>query len=76
MIPGRIPWCGRGSFLLFNGIGFTNRPATIALSKTRLHKGNRYFSHLIIVWTARNGSHHKLVMNWRYSRPNHIWWWN
>jgi hypothetical protein len=67
---------GHGSFLLFNGLGFSNRPATIALSRVHVHKGRRYFAHLIIVWTASNHKHHKLVMNWRYNKTEHLWGWN
>jgi hypothetical protein len=66
---------GRGSFLLFTGFGFQNRPATIALSAVLRHKGQRYFSHLIIVWTSRNGRHHKLIFNWRHDATMHIWLW-
>jgi hypothetical protein len=67
---------GHGSFLLFNGFGFNNRPATITLSRVRLHKGRRYFSHLIIVWRAANGRHHKLAMNWRYNKAEHLRLWS
>jgi hypothetical protein len=57
---------GRGTHLRFNGIGFTPQPATITLSQVRSHRGNRYFSHLVIRWTTRNGQHHKEVLNWRH----------
>ncbi|HUB40369.1 MAG TPA: hypothetical protein VMA72_16085 [Streptosporangiaceae bacterium] len=67
---------GHGSYLQFNGIGFNNRPATIALSRVRLHKKHRYFSHLIIVWKGRNSKHHRLVMNWRYNKTERLWGWN
>ena len=67
---------GHGSFLLFNGLGFSNRPATITLSGVRLHKSRRYFSHLIIVWTGSDRRHHKLVMNWRFNKTEHLWGWN
>lgn len=67
---------GRGSFLLFTGFGFKNRPATIALSRVRLHKGRHYFSHLIIVWISGNGRHHKLVFNWRHNATTHTWGWS
>jgi hypothetical protein len=67
---------GHGSFLLFNGFGFSNRPARITLSRVRLHRGRRYFSHLLIVWTGKNGKHHKLVMNWRHNKTEHLWLWD
>jgi hypothetical protein len=71
----RLSASGHGSFLLFTGFGFQDRPATIALSNVLRHNGQRYFSHLIIVWTSQNGSHHKLVFNWRHNATMHIWLW-
>jgi hypothetical protein len=66
---------GHGSFLLFTGFGFKNRPATVALSRVRRHRGRHYFSHLTIVWTSKNGKHHRLVSNWRYNATMHLWGW-
>lgn len=71
----RLSASGHGSFLLFTGVGFQRRPATSSLSRVRRHNGHRYFSHLIIVWTSRNGAHHKLVFNWRHDAAMHIWLW-
>lgn len=71
----RLSAAGHGSFLLFTGVGFRRRPATISLSRVRRHNGHRYFSHLVIVWTSTNGAHHKLIFNWRHDAAMHIWLW-
>jgi hypothetical protein len=64
---------GRGKHLLFNGLGFTPQPATITLSRVRLHNGHRYFSHLIIKWTTRNGIRHHEIFNWKHVKLGWFW---
>jgi hypothetical protein len=64
---------GHGKHLLFNGIGFTPQRATITLSRVRLHNGHRYFSHLIIKWTTKNGTHHRQIYNWKHLKLGWFW---
>lgn len=56
---------GHGLHLLFTG---TYQKATIDLSGVRTHKGQRYFSHLVMRWTTKNGRHHTETLNWRYDK--------
>jgi hypothetical protein len=58
---------GHGLHLLFTGTGFKDQKATIDLSRVRSHKGQRYFSHLVMRWTT-NGRHHTETLNWRYDK--------
>jgi hypothetical protein len=60
---------GHGLHLLFTGTGFKDQKATIVLSDVRTHKGQRYFSHLVMRWTTKNGKHHTETLNWRYDKP-------
>jgi hypothetical protein len=69
---GRSTATGRGQHLQFNGTGFTPQPATITLSKVRVHDGHRYFSHMVIRSTTMNGHHHTETLNWRHD--NHVGW--
>jgi len=64
---------GHGVHLQFNGIGFTGQPAIISLSRVRTHHGRRYFSHLVMRWTTRNGQHHQEVFNWRHADRTWLW---
>jgi hypothetical protein len=59
---------GHGLHLLFTGMGIKTQKATIALSDVRTHHGQRYFSHLVMRWTTRNGKHHKETLNWRLDK--------
>lgn len=65
---------GRGKHLMFNGLGFTPQPATITLSRVRVHDGRKYFAHLVINWTTRSGRHHREVYNWKHLM-NLGWYW-
>jgi hypothetical protein len=56
---------GHGKWLVFNGFGFTTRPATITLSEVKFHNGHRYFSHMVINWVTRSGTHKRAILNWR-----------
>lgn len=59
---------GHGLHLLFTGTGVRNQKATIALSRVRTHNGQRYFSHLVMRWTTKNGKHHTETLNWRHDQ--------
>jgi hypothetical protein len=59
---------GHGLHLLFTGTGFRDQHATISLSRVRLHRGRRYFSHLVMRWTTKHGKHHTETLNWRYDK--------
>jgi hypothetical protein len=64
---------GHATILIFNGTGFTGYRGTISLSDVRLHRGHRYFSHLVMNWKTPNGRHHQEVLNWR--RDGTFWIW-
>jgi hypothetical protein len=64
---------GHATILTFNGFHLIPHPGTIALSDVRRHLGRRYFSHLVMNWTTRNGRHHREVLNWR--RASGFWLW-
>jgi hypothetical protein len=64
---------GHATILIFNGLGFTPHGGTISLSDVRRHLGRRYFSHLVMNWTTRNGRHHRETLNWRRDGPFWIW---
>jgi hypothetical protein len=64
---------GDGKHLMFNGTGFTPQPATITLSRVRVHDGRKYFAHLVIKWTTKHGSHHQETYNWKHT--NLGWYW-
>jgi len=64
---------GHGTILIFNGFGFTPHPGTIYLSAARTHSGHRYFSHLVMKWTTRNGTHHKETLNWKHNGTFWLW---
>ena len=59
---------GHGLHLLFTGTGVKDQKATIDLSGVRFHKGQRYFSHLVMRWTTKNGKHHTETLNWRFDK--------
>ena len=59
---------GRGLHLLFTGTSVKNQKATIVLSAVRTHKGQRYFSHLVMRWTTKNGKRHTETLNWRLDK--------
>jgi hypothetical protein len=59
---------GHGLHLLFTGTGFKDQKAIIDLSGVRTHKGQRYFSHLVMHWTTKNGKRHTETLNWRYDK--------
>ena len=59
---------GHGLHLLFTGTGVIDQKATIVLSVVRTHKGQRYFSHLVMRWTTKNGKHHTETLNWGYDK--------
>jgi hypothetical protein len=69
----RTSAAGRGKHLMFNGFGFTPQPATIALSRVRIHDGHRYFAHLVIKWTTKRGKHQQEIFNWKHT--NLGWYW-
>jgi hypothetical protein len=64
---------GHGTILIFSGTGFTGHHGTIDLSAVRKHHGQRYFSHLVMRWVTKNGTHHREVLNWR--RDHALWLW-
>ena len=45
-----------------------DQKATIDLSRVRTHKGQHYFSHLVMRWTTKNGKHHTETLNWGYDK--------
>lgn len=57
-----------GQHLQFNGTGFTPQPATVTLSQVRVHAGHRYFSHMVIRSTLKNGHHKTEVLNWGHDK--------
>lgn len=59
---------GHGLHLLFTGTGVKDQRATIVMSVVRTHKGQRYFSHLVMRWTTKNGKHHKETLNWGFDK--------
>ena len=59
---------GHGLHLQFTGTGVIDQKATIVLSGVRTHKGQRYFSHLVMRWTTKNGKHHTETLNWRFDK--------
>ncbi len=63
---------GRGKHLLFNGIGFTPQPASITLSRVRVHDGRKYFAHLVIKWIT-GGRHHQEIYNWKHTSLGWFW---
>lgn len=65
---GRSTATGHGQHLQFNGFGFTPQPATITLSKVRVHDGHKYFSHMVIRSKTKNGHHHTEVLNWGHDK--------
>ncbi|GEM_PF-6948320 len=68
----RLSAFGHGYHLQFNGTGFTPQRATITLSRVRYHDGRRYFSRLVMRWTAKNGVRHTEILTWR--RLRHVGW--
>lgn len=64
---------GHATILIFNGFGFTPHRGTIALSDVRTHRGQQYFSHLVMKWTTPNGRHHTETLDWR--RDGQFWIW-
>ena len=65
---------GHGLHQQFTGTGIVNQKATIVLSEVRIHKGQRYFSHLVMRWTTRNGRHHTETLNWRLDKGvGYLW---
>jgi hypothetical protein len=59
---------GQGLHQLFTGTGVENQKASIDLSRVRIHKGQRYFSHLVMRWTTKNGKHHTETLNWGFDK--------
>jgi hypothetical protein len=59
---------GQGLHQLFTGTGVKDQKATIDLSRVRTHKGQHYFSHLVMRWTTKNGKHHTETLNWGYDK--------
>jgi hypothetical protein len=64
---------GHGKHLMFNGTSFIPQPATIALSKVRVHDGRHYFSQLVMKWTTKSGHHGHETLDWKHNVAGWIW---
>ncbi len=70
---GRTSAKASGQHQFVAGAGTKHQAATILLSQVRVHGGRKYFSHLVIKWTAKGSKRHQEAYDWKHTNLGWMW---